>query len=157
MLVKGAYDVYHVAAPIVVGSVISPALQLLHDDVIKWKHFPGYWPFVWEFTVHRWIPRTKASEAGWVSEWVSEWVNLTAFLGTAGSDVHIVHISRAIIAYTLESLSSLTSIPHNLHATINFKKKYIKNETQKSEDTFWVDLSLEPTTLLRFTMTLNLN
>ena len=21
--------------------------QLGHDDVIKWKHFPGYWPFVW--------------------------------------------------------------------------------------------------------------
>ena len=18
-----------------------------HDDVIKWKHFPRYWPFVW--------------------------------------------------------------------------------------------------------------
>ena len=23
-----------------------------HDDVIKWKHFPRYWPFVWG--VHRW-------------------------------------------------------------------------------------------------------
>ena len=21
-----------------------------HDDVIKWKHFPRYWPFVREFT-----------------------------------------------------------------------------------------------------------
>ena len=21
--------------------------SLLHDDVIKWKHFPRYWPFVW--------------------------------------------------------------------------------------------------------------
>ena len=27
-----------------------------HDDVIKWKHFPRYWPFVREFTGHRWIP-----------------------------------------------------------------------------------------------------
>ena len=32
-----------------------------HDDVIKWKHFPRYWPFV-KFTGHRWIPRTKASD-----------------------------------------------------------------------------------------------
>ena len=24
----------------------------LHDDVIKWKHFPCYWPFVRE--IHRW-------------------------------------------------------------------------------------------------------
>ena len=22
-----------------------------HDDVIKWKHFPRYWPFVWG--IHR--------------------------------------------------------------------------------------------------------
>ena len=22
------------------------AVQILHDDVIKWKHFPRYWPFV---------------------------------------------------------------------------------------------------------------
>ena len=34
-----------------------------HDDVIKWKHFPRYWPFVGDFTAHRWIPRTKASDA----------------------------------------------------------------------------------------------
>ena len=31
----------------------------LHDDVINWKHFPRYWTFVWEFTGHRGIPRTK--------------------------------------------------------------------------------------------------
>ena len=24
-----------------------------HDDVIKWKHFPRYWPFVREFTGDR--------------------------------------------------------------------------------------------------------
>ena len=41
-------------------------------------------------------------------KWVSEWLNLAAFLGTVDSEVHIVHISRVITAYTLESLSSLT-------------------------------------------------
>ena len=34
----------------------------IHDDVIKWKHFPHYLPFVREFTGHQWIPRTKASD-----------------------------------------------------------------------------------------------
>ena len=29
----------------------------IQDDVIKWEHFPRYWPFV------RWIPLTKASDA----------------------------------------------------------------------------------------------
>ena len=34
-----------------------------HYDVIQWKHFPRYW-FLWgEFTGHRWIPLTKASDA----------------------------------------------------------------------------------------------
>ena len=45
----------------------------IDDDVIKWKHFPRYWPYVWEFTGywpfvgeytgHWWIPLTKASDA----------------------------------------------------------------------------------------------
>ena len=33
----------------------------VHDDVIKWKHTPRYWPFV--RGIHRWIPYTKASDA----------------------------------------------------------------------------------------------
>ena len=33
-----------------------------HDDVIKWKYFPRYLPFV-KFTGHRWIPHTKANDA----------------------------------------------------------------------------------------------
>ena len=36
---------------------------LSHDDVIKWKHFPCYWPSGGEFTVDRWIPHTKANDA----------------------------------------------------------------------------------------------
>ena len=41
----------------VVSIVISPRLLIIsprrnkHDDVIKWKHFPRYWPFVWG--IHR--------------------------------------------------------------------------------------------------------
>ena len=34
-----------------------------HDDVIKWNQFPRYWPFV-RGIGPRWIPRTKASDAG---------------------------------------------------------------------------------------------
>ena len=43
-----------------------------HDDVIKWKHLPRYWPFVREFTGHRWIPRTKTSDAElWCFLWTA--------------------------------------------------------------------------------------
>ena len=34
-----------------------------HDDVIKWKHFPLYWPIVRGIHRSRWIPRTNASKA----------------------------------------------------------------------------------------------
>ena len=34
-----------------------------HNDVIKWKHFPRYWPFVRGIHRSRWIPHTKASDA----------------------------------------------------------------------------------------------
>ena len=44
-------------------SGITTEMNGTHDDVIKWKHFPRYWPFVREFTGHRWIPLTKASNA----------------------------------------------------------------------------------------------
>ena len=44
---------------------VTPSTSIAHDmtglpdDVIKWKHFPRYWPFVREFIGHRWIPRTQ--------------------------------------------------------------------------------------------------
>ena len=38
-------------------------LFVWHYDVIKWKHFPRYWPFVRGIHRSRWIPRTKASDA----------------------------------------------------------------------------------------------
>ena len=34
-----------------------------YDDVIKWKHFPHYWPFMRGIHRSRWIPYTKASDA----------------------------------------------------------------------------------------------
>ena len=49
-----------------------------HDDVIKWKHFPRYWPFVRGIYRSRWIPHTKASGAEMFSlicVWINGWVN----------------------------------------------------------------------------------
>ena len=64
-------------------------------------------------------------------EWVSEWLNLTAFLWTVDSGVHIVNTSRVIINYILESSSSLTSITHNLQAAIYFKENDTKKKHKK--------------------------
>ena len=42
------------------------------DNGIKWKHFPRYSHLCGEFTSHRWIPRTKASDVElWCFLWFS--------------------------------------------------------------------------------------
>ena len=44
------------------GATINPSI--IYDGVIKWKHFPRYWPFVsGEFIGHRSLALTKASGA----------------------------------------------------------------------------------------------
>ena len=55
-------------------------LRLLHDDVIKWKHFPRYWPFV--RGIHR-SPVTSPHKGQWrgalmfslICVWINGWVN----------------------------------------------------------------------------------
>ena len=52
----------------------------IHDDVIKWKHFPRYWPFVWE--IHR-SPVNSPHKGQWrgalmfslICAWINGWVN----------------------------------------------------------------------------------
>ena len=55
-------------------------LSHVHDDAIKWKHFPCYWPFGRWTTGHRWIPLTKASDAElwcffFICAWTKYWAN----------------------------------------------------------------------------------
>ena len=55
-------------------------VTFIHDDVIKWKHFPRNWPFVQGIHRSRWIPHTKASDAElWcfslINVWINGWVN----------------------------------------------------------------------------------
>ena len=57
------------------AATIKLNVQCNHNDVIKWKYFLRYWPLCWgnifrvtgplcgEFTGHRWVPRTQASDA----------------------------------------------------------------------------------------------
>ena len=51
-----------------------------HDDVIKWKHFPRYWPFVWG--IHQ-SPVNSPHKGQWrgalmfslICAWINVWVN----------------------------------------------------------------------------------
>ena len=51
-----------------------------HDDVIKWKHFPRYWPFVWGLHRSSVISPHKDQWRGalmysLISVWIECWVN----------------------------------------------------------------------------------
>ena len=54
--------------------------QAIHDDVIKWKHFPRYWPFV--RGIHR-SPVNSPHKGQWrgalmfslIYAWINDWVN----------------------------------------------------------------------------------
>ena len=54
--------------------------MLYHDDVITWKHFPRYWPFVWG--IHR-SPVNSPHKGQWrgalmfsfICTWINGWVN----------------------------------------------------------------------------------
>ena len=55
-------------------------LYNLYDDVMKWKHFPRYWPFVWG--IHR-SPVNSPHKGQWrealmfslICAWINNWVN----------------------------------------------------------------------------------
>ena len=60
--------------------VMSLDTKCSHDDVIKWKHFPHYWPFVWG--IHR-SPVNSPHKGQWhgalmfslICAWINGWVN----------------------------------------------------------------------------------
>ena len=61
-------------------SLVLFFLSYLHDDVIKWKHFPRYWPFV--RGIHR-LPVNSLHKGKWrgammfslICAWISGWIN----------------------------------------------------------------------------------
>ena len=56
------------------------ANKIIHDDVIKWKHFPRYWPFV--RGIHR-LPVNSPHKGQWrgalmfslIYAWIKCWIN----------------------------------------------------------------------------------
>ena len=61
-------------------AVMFIGIESTHDDVIKWKHFPRYWPFV--RGIHR-SPMNSTHKGQWrealmlslICVWINAWVN----------------------------------------------------------------------------------
>ena len=64
----------------VINIIVADATTPCHDDVIKWKHFPRYWPFV--RGIHR-SPVNSPHKGQWrgalmfslICVWINDWVN----------------------------------------------------------------------------------
>ena len=74
---------YDVSMPQWVNTLVKPSrvnLLTAHDDVIKWKHFPRYWPFV--RGIHR-SPVNSLHKGQWrgalmfslICAWINGWIN----------------------------------------------------------------------------------
>ena len=99
---------------------------LYHDDVIKWNHFPRYWPFV--RGIHRW-PVNSPHKGQWrralmfssICAWANGWEN-NRDAGhlrhhRALDDVTMIHI---IIVIILLFVCSYHVIPHGFHQEMYF-------------------------------------
>ena len=93
------------------GTVITYHTQhchLTHDDVIKWRHFPHYWPFV--RGIHR-SPVNSLHKGQWcgalmfslICVWINGWVN-NCEAGDLGR--HRAHYDVIVMSY---------ACPHNDH------------------------------------------
>ena len=104
-----------------------------HDDVIKWKHFPRYWPFVWG--IHR-SPVNSPHKGQWrgalmfalICAWINGWVNN----GEAGDLRHrCAHYDVIVMLPQLSSFFVRFEGVHTLHILwsipIPLCKKYMNH------------------------------
>ena len=88
------------------GRWTCPTNRVWHDDVIKWKYFPRYWPFV--RGIHQ-SPVNSPHKGQWhgalmfsmICAWISGWVNTRKAANLrrhcSHYDVIVMHVSHALI------------------------------------------------------------
>ena len=88
---------------------------LIHDDVIKWRHFPRYWPFCGEFPVNsphkgQW---REALMFSLICAWTNSWLNNRVAGVLRRHRAHYdVNVKRYII-YEIVDHHQLTCAPHS--------------------------------------------
>ena len=96
-------------------------LPLLHDDVMKWKHFPRYWPFV--RGIHR-SPVNSLHKGQWrgalmfslACVWINGWVNNREAGGLRDHRTHYV-VTVMWTMLTPSCLVDVIAVPPHLHRT----------------------------------------
>ena len=112
--------------PLCSAHSLGPQLQLrsystsgVYDDVIKWKHFSCYWPFV--RGIHR-SPLNSQHKGQWrgdlmlslICAWINDWVNT----GEAGDERrHRVHYEVTAMCY---GVTATTWLKNHCHLKVFF-------------------------------------
>ena len=120
--------------------------RVTHDDVIKWKHFPRYWPFVrgihrspGEFPAQR--PVTRSFDFSLISTRINDWLNN----GEAGDlrryrahyDVTVVGLSQISEQQCGESMLKLVISSGNWrHQTWDKCYHYCSDKCSQGTDIF---------------------
>ena len=97
-----------------------------HDDVIKWKHFPRYWPFVRE--IHR-SPVNFPHKGQWrgalmfalICVWINGWVN-----NREAGDLRHYSAHYDVIVMCLKSKRQIVILGHS-----SYFLSYSKRESSK--------------------------
>ena len=146
------------------AQLISPTSCSLHDDVIKWKHIPRYWPFVCR--IHR-SPVNSPHKGQWrgalmfhmICAWINGWANNREVGDLRRHRVHYdVTVMRQLIVGVYNKNIRMTShywlivlrssgidsfsaqiIPHNIYHLHILFYKYAVAHTLKSLEIqpFW--------------------
>ena len=94
-------------------NIFENSLKLVsHDDIIKWKHFPHYWPFVQG--IH-WSPVNSPHKGQWcralifslICAWINGWLNNRE---TSDLKCHCAHYDLIVIQYAIDNKSALTQV-----------------------------------------------
>ena len=94
------------------GSEMGPCIETPHDDVIKWKHFPRYWPFV--LGIHR-SPVNSPHKGQWrgalMFSLICARINRWVYNGEAGDwRRHLAHYDVTIMIWYQSSYSTSTQV-----------------------------------------------
>ena len=110
-----------------------------HDDVIKWKHFPRYWPFV--RGIHR-SPVNSRHKGQWrgslmfslIYVWIIGWVNN----GEAGDlRRHCAHYDVIVMGpLNIRSTDFVTTVPASTHLPLD--KMAAISQTTFSNEFSWM-------------------
>ena len=101
-----SHKVYGIGVHPMLNSCIVCVL-CLHDDVIKWKHFPRNWPFVRE--IHR-SPVNFPHKGQWrgalmfslIYAWINDWVN-----NREAGDLRRQHGHYDVIVMTIQDICTI--------------------------------------------------